>query len=472
LENTSPLEWSALSISPELLSVVSELGFATLTPIQAAAIPPLLAGKDVTGQSKTGSGKTAAFVIPILEKLQVRNHTVQALILCPTRELATQVVRETRKLGRRLSGLQVVALTGGTSSREQALDIENGAHIAVGTPGRVLDLITRRRLDLRGLKTLVLDEADKMLEMGFEEEIRDILQTLPRARQTALFSATFPPSISALSKSYQNSPITVKIDETEGSIGTDGNSSVEHWVYDATESDKSDILMRVLQQHPSESTLIFCNTKAAANHLLERLSDLGVSAAALHGDLDQRERDRVMALFRNGSHRILIATDVAARGLDIQNLELVVNFDVPLQQDTFVHRIGRTGRAGACGATITLADPRDTSKLMDLQRFAGMKFERKPLGFKNQLGLSKSLKEVPMQTVSISGGRKDKLRPGDILGALTGEAAGLKAEQVGKIEIHDKFSFVAIQSDVIDTAMESLRTGRIKGQKFQIKLVK
>jgi ATP-independent RNA helicase DbpA len=447
--------------------VVSELGFATLTPIQAASIPLLLAGKDVLGQSKTGSGKTAAFVIPILEKLQLRDHTLQALVLCPTRELATQVVRETRKLGRRHQGLQVVALTGGTPSREQAADIENGAHIAIGTPGRVLDLLTRRRMDLSGLKTLVLDEADKMLEMGFEEELRAILQTVPRVRQTVFFSATFPETIAALSQVYQKNPVTVKIDEPESATAT-----IQHWLYDATEADKGDVLMRVLQQHPSESTLVFCNTKAAANDLLQRLSDLGVGAAALHGDLDQRERDRVMALFRNGSHRILIATDVAARGLDIENLEMVVNYDLPLQQDTFVHRTGRTARAGKSGVAITLADPRETAKLMDFQKFAGIKFERKPLGFKNQLGLSKALREVPMQTLSISGGRKDKLRPGDILGALTGAAGGLKAEQVGKIEIHDKFSFVAVHSDIADMALDKLRTGRIKGRKFQVKFVK
>lgn len=460
------LTWSSLSLSPDLLTVVSELGYEELTPIQAATIPLLLQGKDVVGQSKTGSGKTAAFIVPILEKLQLQDHTLQALILCPTRELATQVVRETRKLGRRQAGLQVVALTGGVPSREQAADIENGAHIAVGTPGRVLDLLTRRRMDLRGLKTLVLDEADKMLEMGFEDEIRAILGAVPRQRQTLFFSATFPETIAQLSQAYQKAPLTINIQEPEQT------SLVQHWVYDASEHEKSDVLMRVLQQHLSNSTLIFCNTKAAANDLLTRFTDLGVGAAALHGDLDQRERDRVMALFRNGSHRILIATDVAARGLDIENLELVVNFDLPLQPDSFVHRTGRTGRAGKTGVAVTLADAREASKLMDLQKFAGIKFERKPLGFKNQLGLSKTLREVPMQTLSISGGRKDKLRPGDILGALTGDAGGFKAEQIGKIEIHDKFSFVAIHSEVADAALEKLRTGRIKGHKFQVKVVK
>jgi ATP-independent RNA helicase DbpA len=289
---------------------------------------------------------------------------------------------------------------------------------------------------------------------------------VPKKRQTALVSATFPPTIAALSQLYQNNPASVKIDEPEGP-----KPLVQHWVYDAAEPEKADVLMRVLQQHPSKSTLIFCNTKAAANELLARFTALSVSAAALHGDLDQRERDRVMALFRNGSHRLLIATDVAARGLDIENLELVVNYDLPLQPDSFVHRAGRTGRAGKTGEAITLADAREASKLVELEKFAGIKFERKPLGFKNQLGLTKALREVPMQTLSISGGRKDKLRPGDILGALTGDA-GFKAEQIGKIEIHDKFSFVAVQSEIAAAAFEKLRTGRIKGQKFQIKVVK
>lgn len=463
----SELLWSALPLSEDTLAVVNELGFSSLTPIQSETIPLLLEGHDVVGQSKTGSGKTAAFVVPILERLELRDHTVQALILCPTRELATQVVRETRKLGRKLPGLQVVALTGGTSSREQAIDIENGAHIAVGTPGRILDLLTRRRMDPSGVRTLILDEADKMLEMGFEDEVRAVLQAVPKQRQTVLFSATFPESIATLSALYQKKPKLVKIEEP-----AETPSTIEHWIYDTDDAHKLETLMRVLQQHPANSTIIFCNTKAVANEIFARLDDLEVSAAALHGDLDQRERDRVMALFRNGSHRILIATDVAARGLDIENLEMVVNYDLPLQFDTFVHRTGRTGRAGKSGVAITLADPRETAKIMDLQKFAGIKFLRQALGFKNQLGLNKALKETPMKTLSISGGRKDKLRPGDILGALTGASGGLKGEQIGKIEIHDKSSFVAIRSDVAEAALESLRNGRIKGQKFQIKFVK
>jgi ATP-independent RNA helicase DbpA len=231
-------------------------------------------------------------------------------------------------------------------------------------------------------------------------------------------------------------------------------------------------LMRVLQQHPSEATLIFCNMKNAVHEIAAALAEQDVSSAALHGDLDQRERDRVMALFRNGSYRILVATDIAARGLDIASLELVVNFDLPPQPEVYVHRIGRTGRAGKKGQSVSLATNREGMRLFDIEKLTKSKFQRKPLGFKNQFGLGKDLRTSAMQTLSISGGRKDKLRPGDILGALTGEAGGLKSADVGKIEVHDHFSYVAISATVAKTAFEKLRDGRIKGHKFQIKFVK
>ncbi|WP_413287671.1 ATP-dependent RNA helicase DbpA [Bdellovibrio sp. HCB337] len=460
-------DFASLSLSQDLLTVVGELGFQTMTSIQAEGIPVLLSGKDLIGQSKTGSGKTATFALPILEKIQIRDRGLQAVILCPTRELVVQVVGEIRKLGRRLEGLQVLPLVGGQPGREQAAVLENGVHIAVGTTGRVLDHLQRGRMDLSPLKTLVLDEADKMLEMGFEEELKAIMKFVPAVRQTVLFSATFPESIQDLSRRFQKNPVKLVIEEPE-----EAKALIEQLVYETEPEDKLNVLMRVLQQHPAESTIVFCNTKAAVSAIAEKIAAQNVSCAALHGDLEQRERERVMALFRNGSHRILVATDVAARGLDIENLELVVNFDLPQQPEVYVHRIGRTGRAGKTGTAVSLASPREALRIVELERFVKAKFVKPSLGFKNQHGLGKSQRESRMQTLSISGGRKDKLRPGDILGALTGESGGLSSSDVGKIEIHDHFAYVAISATVAQQAFDQLREGRIKGKKFQIKFVK
>ncbi len=447
--------------------MVQELGYEKLTPIQAESIPHLLAGKDLVGQAKTGSGKTAAFALPILHKINMKNQRLQAMILCPARELAAQVVTEIRKLGRRHDGLQVLTITGGVPSRPQTIALESGVHIVVGTPGRVLDLIQRNRMDLSQIKTLVLDEADKMFEMGFEDEIKAILKEIPRTRQTAFFSATFPESIQMLSNKHQKNPIMISIEDTKETA-----PQIEQFVYSAEPADKISTLLRVLQQHPSNSTIVFCNMKLDVNELAKILAEENISSACIHGDLDQRERDRVMAMFRNGSHRILIATDVAARGLDIENLELVINFDLPQHPDIYVHRIGRTGRAGRTGVAVSLATAQETMRVVEIEKFTGVKLERRILGFKNQHGLSKDLRESTMKTISISGGRKDKLRPGDILGALTGEAGGLSASDVGKIEIQDRFSYVAISASLADAAFERLRQGRIKGKKFQIKFMK
>lgn len=456
--------FSSLPLSSELLTVLQELGFAEMTPIQQESLPLLLAGKDIIGQAKTGSGKTAAFALPILNKIKIEESYLQALILCPTRELATQVVGEIRKLGRRLPGLQVLSLTGGQSGREQVQSLENGVQIAVGTPGRVADFVTRNRVDLSAVKTVVLDEADKMLDMGFADEIKTVMSDLPGSRQTVFFSATFPESIEHLSRKYQRHVTPVIIEEEE-------SNAIEQLVYDCEDDDKANTLLRVLQQHPSDSTIVFCNTRIAVDTLADLLTQQGVPAGALHGDMEQRERDRVMALFRNKSHRILVATDVAARGLDIDHLELVINFDLPLSPEIYVHRIGRTGRAGKTGVAVTLAHPKDTLKLTAFSEATGGKFQRPSLGFKNQYGLNKNLREAPMRTLSISGGRKDKLRPGDILGALTGDA-GIAGTEVGKIEIQDKISYVAVSNKMADTALQKLRDGRIKGQKFQVKFVK
>lgn len=458
-------DFANLNLAPQLLAVVKELGYEQMTPIQQAGIPVLLEGRDVVGQSKTGSGKTATFALPILNQIDLNNQNIQALVLCPTRELANQVVTEMRKLGRRHEGLTILPLVGGQTGREQAIAMERGVHIAVGTPGRVLDHINRERMDLENIRTLVLDEADKMLELGFEKELKAILKQLPQKRQTALFSATFPEEILDLSRRYQKNPVKITVDESHGS-----SNAIEQIVYDTDADHKVETLMRVLQQHPSTSTIIFCNMKVAVNEIQEAITERGVICGALHGDLEQRDRDRVMAMFRNRSLPILVATDVAARGLDIEKLELVVNFDLPNQSETYVHRIGRTGRAGAQGVAVTLASPRDTLKLQELETLTGGQFQRPVLGFKNQYGLNKFAFQPEMQTLSISGGRKDKLRAGDILGALTGPA-GLQGSEVGKIEVLDNLTYVAIARSKAKETFERLRNGKIKAQKFQIRLL-
>jgi ATP-independent RNA helicase DbpA len=462
-----PTKFSELNLSDKIIKVVEELGFENLTSIQAQSIPLLLAKKDLIGQSQTGSGKTAAFTIPILEAIDLQERVIQAMILCPTRELAAQVAGEIRKLGRRFESLKVLVVAGGAPSRAQIESLENGVHIVVGTPGRILDIGSRGRLDVSALKTIVMDEADKMLEMGFEDEIRAIMQEMPKSRQTIFFSATFPESIQTLSQNYQKNPVRVVIEEQK-----DTTALIDEIVYQLDQEEKVQLLMRVLQQHPSQATLVFCNQKATVDDLVQVIAGQNVSCAALHGDLEQRDRDRVMSMFRNGSHRILVATDVAARGLDIESLDLVVNYDFPQSPEVYVHRIGRTGRAGRKGVAVTFARLVDDVKVFEIEKARGKKFAKPILGFKNQYGLSALAREASMQTLMISGGRKDKLRPGDILGALTGDSGSLKANDIGKIEIQDKFSYVAVSSDCAELAAESLRAGKIKGRKFQVRLVK
>ncbi|MCM2278660.1 MAG: ATP-dependent RNA helicase DbpA [Oligoflexia bacterium] len=471
------MEFKSLPLSPSLLQVVAELGFEKLTPIQAQSIPLLLKGKDVIGQSKTGSGKTAAFGLPILNQLEKRlgselprRRETRALILCPTRELCTQVARELRKLGRRVAGLQVLILSGGQPIFPQLQALEKGAHIAVGTPGRVLDHLTRGTLDLSNATTVVLDEADRMLDMGFQEDMERILRALPKTRQLALFSATFPRTIEAMSRNYQKEPVRVTIEEPE-----ERTPDIRQIFYETAAETKLKGVLWLLRQHPSESAIIFCNFKASVTELARTLREGGLSAGELHGDLEQADRDRVMAKFRNQSTRILVATDVAARGIDVADLDLVINYELPAQPEVYVHRIGRTGRAGKRGLAISLGTSREKSKLERIESLTGSPLSRKtlaPLANAEIDTLSQGARnDARMETLYISGGRKDKLRPGDILGALTGEAGGLQGSDIGKIEIHDRFAYVAVAKSVARVALTRLRNGRIKGRKFRIEPV-
>ncbi len=463
------LDFASLEISAQLVQVTRELGYEKLTPIQAQSIPLLLEGRDLIGQSKTGSGKTAAFSIPILEKIKIQERSLQALILCPTRELCTQVAREIRKLGRRHPGLQILILSGGLPFQPQAAALQKRVHVVVGTPGRVLDHLGRGTLKLGDIRCLVLDEADRMLDMGFQDDMESILSKTPSSRQTVLFSATFPKTIEKMSKSFQKNPARVTIETEEKS-----HTEIKQKFFKTDENEKFAALISIFETENPGSAIVFCNFKATVAELAPELKRAGVSCAAISGDLEQSDRDRVMAKFRNQSTRVLVATDVAARGLDVENLDLVVNFDLPSDPEVYVHRIGRTGRAGKSGQAVSLVTPKDTHKAKIAAQFAGTKFELKTLRIQGDDDSSamEPMGEALMVTIYISGGRKDKVRPGDILGALTGEAGRLNSEDIGKIEIHDRFSYVAISKKIAQKAFDRLTAGTIKGRRFRIQWVR
>ncbi|HUH00976.1 MAG TPA: ATP-dependent RNA helicase DbpA [Kofleriaceae bacterium] len=456
--------FDALSLSPSLLAVVGELGYVDPTPIQTASIPALLARKDLIGQSKTGSGKTAAFALAILQNLRLEPRSLQALVVCPTRELSAQVAREFRKLGRRHEGLQVLVVAGGEPIRPQVGALERGVHIAVGTPGRLLDHVERGSLDPGAVDTVVLDEADRMLDMGFQKDMETILRALPASRQTVFFSATFPDMIEAMSRTHQRDAVRVTIDEPAQAM-----PEIRQVALTAEADDKLEALYWALGEYPHESALIFCNFKATVAELARTLAAASLSVDCLHGDLEQFHRDQVLARFRNHSLRILIATDVAARGIDVEDLDLVINYELPAQPEIYVHRIGRTGRAGKLGVSVSLATSREKTRLQEIERLTGTPIER----VRHDAGSDPTALARPsrMDTILISGGRKDKVRPGDILGALTGEAGGLSAADVGKIEIHDGFSYVAVSKRVSRAAVKSINAGRIKAKRFRASLV-
>jgi ATP-independent RNA helicase DbpA len=420
------------------------------------------------GQSKTGSGKTAAFALPILQQLEGEGRTLRALILCPTRELAGQVAREIRRLGRAHAGLSVVELIGGQPAKPQREAIERGAHIAVGTPGRVLDHMGRGVVDPAMIKTVVLDEADRMLDMGFGEEVGKILSALPTGRQTVLFSATFPATIQAITSSYQRNAEHIHIDDPSEDLDT-----IQQLQVSTKRDSKLHTLCWVLHTFPHESALVFCNFKATVAELTRELGIGGVSVDRLDGDLDQFHRDQVLARFRNQSVRVLIATDVAGRGLDVKGLDLVINYELPQQSEIYVHRIGRTGRAGKKGVAVSLTSGHDDTRIQAAALATGQTIEK--LSQEKSPGFSTLLQNIArpskMDTILISGGRKDKVRPGDILGALTGKAGGLHGSDVGKIEVQERLSYVAVTRERAEEATQSLNKGRIKKMRFRATLV-
>ena len=435
-----------------------------MTPIQAQSLPPILAGKDVIAQGKTGSGKTAAFGLGLLQKLEVKDFRVQSLVLCPTRELADQVAKEIRKLARTIQNIKVLTLCGGMPFGPQTGSLESGVHIVVGTPGRIEEHLRKSTLKLDNLNTLVLDEADRMLEMGFQASLDAIIELTPKRRQTLLFSATFPEKIKSIAKRIMSEPVMAKVTSTH-----DDNIIKQHF-YKVNDDEQRLLLLRLLLlKHRPESTVVFCNTKREVQEITNKLFDDGFSVLALHGDLEQRERDLTLVRFANKSVSVLIATDVAARGLDIEALDLVINYHIARDTEVHVHRIGRTGRAGSTGLACSLYSDKEHYKVALLGDYLDKIIESEkspPLSLLNE-----TPGEPQMATILIDGGKKQKVRPGDILGALTGKN-GITGKQVGKIHIFDNHAFVAISQDVIKQALKKLTAGKLKGRSFRVRLIR
>ena len=435
-----------------------------MTEIQAQSLPLILNGEDVIAQGKTGSGKTAAFTLGILHRLNVKQFRIQSLVVCPTRELADQVAADIRKLARSIHNIKVMTLCGGTPLSPQAASLEHGAHIIVGTPGRLQDHLNRGSLKLEHLSVLVLDEADRMLEMGFQDAIDCIIEHSPKQRQTLLFSATYPEQIEKVAKRIMNAPkqVTVK--------ATHDNNVIEQTFYSVQNNQDRMIALRLLlNRHQPESSVVFCNTKREVQEVTDELANRGYSAIALHGDLEQKDRDQALIRFSNKSARILVATDVAARGLDIDNLSAVFNFHVAHDQEVHVHRIGRTGRAGSKGLAFTFYSNKDDHRIKLLEDILDRNISPSPLPDNALLDTPPAASE--MITIRIEGGKKQKIRPGDIVGALTGQD-GITGQQVGKIAVSEYWSYVAVQREHLKIAFKKLSEGKLKGRSFRVMVVR
>ena len=430
-----------------------------MTPIQALSLPAILDGKDVIGQGKTGSGKTAAFGLGLLHKLNVKSYKVQSIVLCPTRELADQVSVEIRNLARAIHNIKILTLCGGAPFGPQIGSLEHGAHIVVGTPGRIEEHLRKKTLKLDHVEMLVLDEADRMLDMGFQDAIDDIVEKIPDNRQTLLFSATYPQEIEDIAMRVMNNPVVVN------APSTDEESTIKQYFYQInTDDERMNALRILLAKHKSESTLVFCNTKLDTQDVADELVHYGFYALAIHGDLDQRERDQALIRFSNKSVSVLVATDVAARGLDIDALDLVVNFNVAHDPEVHVHRIGRTGRAGRSGIAATLFNDKETRKLDALE--IDVTADELP----SDSYLDKPIKRPEMTTLKIDGGKKQKLRPGDIVGGLTGKD-GIPGTAIGKITVSSNWSYVAVESGLVKAALTKIQNDKLKGKTFRVRIL-
>ncbi len=458
----SATAFKTLPLSPAALDNLQRLGYLEMTPIQAASLPPALLGKDLIAQAKTGSGKTAAFALALLANLNPRRFAVQALVLCPTRELADQVTLEVRRLARAEDNIKVVTLCGGVPLRGQLATLEHGAHIVVGTPGRVMDHLARTSLQLEALNTLVLDEADRMLDMGFFDDIVTVARQCPPTRQTLLFSATYPEGIARLAGQFMREPVTVKVDAQHA-----GGQIEQRW-YEVQAGERVPAVARLLDHFRPASALVFCNTKARCREVAAALQARGFHALALFGELEQRERDQVLVRFANRSCTVLVATDVAARGLDIASLAAVINVDVTPDPEVHVHRIGRTGRAGERGLALNLASLDEMGAVGRIDQLLGRESVWHPVA---ELTPTPGGPLVPpMATLHLQAGRKDKIRPGDVLGALTADL-GYTREQVGKIDVNEFSTYVAVERAIAPQAAARLNASRIKGRSIKVRVL-
>jgi ATP-dependent RNA helicase DbpA len=457
------LDFSSLNLKSALSDNLASMGYQEMTPIQAQSLPLIIEGKDVIAQAKTGSGKTAAFGLGLLNKLAVKKFRVQSLVLCPTRELADQVAKEIRKLARGIHNIKVLTLCGGMPVGPQIGSLEHGAHIIVGTPGRIEDHLTKGRLNLEHLDMLVLDEADRMLEMGFQDALDLIFGHCPADRQTLLFSATFPPQIKSIAQSLMNQAAHVKVESVPA------ESSITQKFYRVDDnSDRIDALKRLLLAEQPEAAVVFCNTKIAVQEVEQTLSAAGFSVLALHGDLEQRDRNEALIKFANKSALIMVATDVAARGLDIDDLDAVFNYDITPDPEVHVHRIGRTGRAGSKGVAHSIYCDKDARRLVAIEDY--QKQDTETVELPDVSVLSEKPNQPKMTTLQIDGGKKNKLRPGDIVGGLTGKT-GIKGDQVGKIQVFDVKAYVAVESKVIKAAIKKISTDKMKGKNFRVRAI-
>lgn len=528
------LRFEDMNISNEICRAVLDMGFEEATPIQSQAIPVILEGKDIIGQSQTGTGKTAAFGIPLLERINPEDRRLQALILCPTRELAIQVSEEFRKLLKYKDNIRVLPIYGGQPIDRQIAALRKGTQVVIGTPGRVMDHMRRRTIKAETVQMMVLDEADEMLDMGFREDIETILVKIPEEHQTLLFSATLSPEILDITKRFQRNPEFIKIVRKELTV-----PNIEQYYFDVKEKTKLDALCRIIDVYDPKLAMVFCNTKKRVDDLVEMLQGRGYFAEGLHGDLKQAQRDKVMQKFRNGTIEILVATDVAARGIDVDDIDVVFNYDVPQDEEYYVHRIGRTGRAGKAGKAFTFCVGKEIYKLRDIMRYTKTKIQQQKLptlsdveemktniylekikGIIEEGHLTKYIHLVDrlmeedytsidiaaallkdhlsdvnaddidalddinlggtelyggegekMVRLFINAGKKSKIRAKDIVGAIANEA-GIPGKTLGEISIFDEYTFVDVPNEFVRDIFHGMKHAKIKGKRVHIEIAK
>lgn len=455
-------DFDSLPLRPEVLQALAAVSYVRMSPIQAATANLILDGRDLLAQAETGSGKTAAFAIGLLNKLDATLFKTQALVICPTRELSDQVAAEIQRLASGLANTRVLTLCGGKPMHDQLTSLKREPHIVVGTPGRLKKHLEKGTLNVGSIQTLVLDEADRMLDMGFYDDIMSILKQTNDKRQTLLFSATYPEEIVGISRAIQKDPAEVRIE------GTNTAQHIKQVFVSVTEEGKPQALLQALGKYQPDNAIIFCNRKVHVQSLCDSLRQKGIRARALHGDLDQRDRDEAIILFANKSISFLVATDVAARGLDINALSAVISYDLTPDPETHVHRIGRTGRAGLEGIAISFVTNNDMSRVRAIEENSDMTatFEELHESDRDDAQFSNPL----TQTIQLSAGKKDKIRPGDIVGALTANT-DLTNDDLGKITVRAKVSFVAVNHDKAKLALKILSEERIKRQKVRARLI-